>query len=219
MRTRRFVWTGILLAVSGIASGACLKPADPRFREKAIRNEKFSGFIARDFFQVIVTVDPTTAEIPIREKRKECLRRSVPLRNQLTIPLLLKETKDGENDRFRGINNIYKSYTGVSQNQATPSPMSALMGAQAEPTGPVASAVSRTPRNLPKGSYNSSAYIHNKKLDFLQGEYAWFLDSFQLYKEDYSDPDSCVFIYRVAKKGLLEKVEETNLSINWKEFE
>lgn len=203
----------IIYLVFFLVNCSFVRPADPRFRTKAIMNEEYTGFISRDFFQVVVTVDASVQEIPIQEKRKDCMRRSVPARNKITIPILLKESKDSENDRFRGINQIQYAYPGAeasSQSQSSTSP-----SLDTTPRGPIATPLS-PPTKLDEPSYGDELF--DKKLTYLQGEYSWFLNSFILYKEDYTNPKECIFIYRVAKKGLHERVENTEISIDWKEY-
>lgn len=189
-----------------------VRPADPRFRTKAIMNEEYTGFISRDFFQVVVKVDSSVQEIPIKDRRLDCMRRSVPARNKITIPILLKETKDSENDRFRGINQIQNAYSGADESSETNSQTSIFDSSN---SGSIASPLS-PPSTEEEESYGTELF--DKKLSYLQGEFSWFLESFILYKEDYTNPKECVFIYRVAKKGLHKRVENTQISIDWKEY-
>lgn len=238
-----------------------IRPSDPNLRIKPLANEEFSGFISRDFFQLVVKVDASVREIPIRDKRNDCKRRSVPLRNRLTIPLLVQEVKDAENDRFRGINRIRYSYprvgsagdtasaggfdpTGANTPIASPlfppSQQGILPGVAGAGSRPGAQQGAQSQNNMNNqnrgvisggtGDEDGSQSLFelktkhgdsliDKELFYLQGEFAWFLDSYQLYKEDYTDPKECIFIYRVAKKGLHERIEKTNLSVNWEDYE
>lgn len=225
--------------------------ADPNFRKKPLEMEDYSGFIARDFFQIVVKVDATARDIPIRDRREDCKRRSIPLRNRMTIPLLLQESKDNENDRLRGINRIQKSYpspdsatntggsafdpSGSSLPIITPLFPSSKMPKKSASTSPNAG-----PNSSNSQSQNSSQkdkdedentfslfgerethgdLLFDPKMVYLQGEFAWFLDSYKLYKEDYTNPKKCVFVYRIAKKGLYEKLENTKVSIDWEDYE
>ncbi|NUM42937.1 MAG: hypothetical protein HUU45_15070, partial [Leptospiraceae bacterium] len=43
-----------------------------------------------------------------------------------------------------------------------------------------------------------------------RGEFYPFLESMFLYREDYSKPEKCTFVYRIIEDGLYEKIEKTN---------
>jgi hypothetical protein len=242
-----------------------IRPADPNFRVKPLANEEFTGFISRDFFQLVVKVDASAKEAPMIDKRQDCKRRSISLRNKATIPLLVKEVKDAENDRFRGINRIRYSYprlgsagdtagSGGFDPSGANTPIATPLFPPAQQPSPLApgtaGAAGQTPNQMQgqQGQTNQQNrqnrqgadgkteendgsqslfeikpkhgnLLFNKEMEYLQGEFSWFLDSYTLYKEDYSDPKECVFIYRVAKKGLYERIEKTNLSVKWEDYE
>jgi len=218
-----------------------VKPADPKFQKKPLANESYSGFISRDFFQLVVEVPIKLDPIPLKKLREDCKQRSVPIRNRMTIPILIQEVKDSENDRLRGINRIRYSYPRqgsasdpASQGGIDPSGSSTPIATPLFPTPLVRrpSPERSSPPNLGTGEsqfenpeteegreFSYGNLLFDRNLSYLQGEFAWFLDSYRLYKEDYSQPGKCVFIYRVAGKGLYDRVEETNLSIPWKDYE
>lgn len=45
-----------------------------------------------------------------------------------------------------------------------------------------------------------------------RGEFAWFLDTMFIYKEDYSNPEKCSFVFRNIQDKLYERVEKTKLT-------
>ncbi|MCZ8238547.1 MAG: hypothetical protein O9310_08935 [Leptospiraceae bacterium] len=218
-----------------------IKPSDPNFRAKAFYNEQYSGFISDDFFQIRVVTNLTVKEIPVLEKRKDCKRRSYAIRNELTVPILINELKEIENDRFKGINRIRKSYSPVvksANNQSTnfnaltlppeapvPYPLVPLSEAQKNRPQQNTPGIANTQNNpnLPSNSANNngneikSENLFKPKMEYLQAEFSWLLDSLILYKEDYSEKEKCIFIYRAAKKGLYEKLEQTKLSVDWEQ--
>jgi hypothetical protein len=214
-----------------------IKPADPNYRAVVFYNEQHSGFISKDFFQIRVEVNATAKELPILSKREDCKRRSILLRNELTIPILIKEVKDIENDRLRGINKIQKSYASDSKSQAQPNTTASLLAQPTQPVpyplAPLAQVQKNRPQQNTTGQQatpglmekrnESEEEIKNKllikpKMEYLQGEFSWLLDEMKLFKEDYTKKEKCVFIYRAAKKGLYERLEETKLSIDMEQY-
>jgi hypothetical protein len=222
-----------------IISCSFIKPSDPNFRAKAFYNEQHSGFIAKDFFQVRVVTHLTVKEIPLLEKRNDCKRRSYALRNELAVPLLITELKEMDSDRLKGINRIRKSYSPVveqTNNQPTspnsiplppsppvPYPLVPLSQAQKNRSqqGIPGIANTQNAQNLPTEDIEDdtkSEALFKPRMEYLQSEFAWLLDEMVLFKEDYSEKEKCIFIYRAAKKGLYDKLERTNLSVDWEQL-
>jgi hypothetical protein len=247
--------------------------SDENFAKKPLQNEEFTGFVSKEFFQIVVQTPKLGKERSIREERDQCKRDSVAIRNQKTIPLLVREVQDQEEDRFQGLNRfrrVYKSgdlaqaggggqdaspagmpgrvnLSGVEANNALVKPLYPKkdrdrMDASSGPTGALPGANRQSPAPNTQnpggmlGSLNQRPgaggiegnlpILENSDLnhelirkDFseLSGEFAWFLDSFFLYKEDYSKPNTCIFVYRVIQKDLYEKIAKTKLSVRWKE--
>ena len=70
-------------------------------------------------------------------------------------------------------------------------------------------------------SASASASIFDKKINptskaknpiLNRGEFAWFLDTMFIYKEDYSNPEKCSFVFRNIQDKLYERVEKTKLT-------
>jgi len=217
-----------------------IKPSDPNFRAKAFYNEQHSGFIADDFFQIRVETNLTVKEISLLDKRTDCRRRSYALRNELTVPILLNELKEIDSDRLKGINRIRNSYAPAVANNQTGS-LGALSTPASEPVPypliPLAQAQKNQPQqNIPGVANNpnnknlgantagdldeqsQSGNLFKPKMEYLQSEFSWLLDAMVLYKEDYSEKEKCIFIYRAAKKGLYDKLEQTRLSVDWEQL-
>jgi hypothetical protein len=64
------------------------KISDPNFSKKLLLNTTYTGFISRDFFQVVVSVPILLEEKTIVKERETCLQRSIYERDKLTIPIL-----------------------------------------------------------------------------------------------------------------------------------
>lgn len=217
-----------------IISCSFIKPSDPNFRAKAFYNEQHSGFIAKDFFQVRVVTHLTVKEIPLLEKRNDCKRRSYALRNELAVPLLITELKEMDSDRLKGINRIRKMYAPKDQqtnNQlsstssfppstSVPNPLVPLSQAQQNRSQQDIPSITNA-QNLPTEDMEyetKSEALFKPRMEYLQSEFAWLLDEMVLFKEDYSEKEKCIFIYRAAKKGLYDKLERTNLSVDWEQL-
>ncbi len=227
----------ILVNIFFLKHCSFVKPADPNYRAVAFYNEQHSGFISKDFFQIRVEVNTTAKELPILSKREDCKRRSILIRNELTIPLLIKEVKDMENDRLRGINKIQKSYSADTKGQAQTNTATSLLAQPSQPVpyplAPLAQVQKNRPQQTIPGQTPTPSIMDRKdekedeiknkllikpKMEYLQGEFAWLLDEMKLFKEDYTKKEKCVFIYRAAKKGLYERLEETKLSIDMEQY-
>ncbi|MCX8000147.1 MAG: hypothetical protein N3A69_14535, partial [Leptospiraceae bacterium] len=64
--------------------------ADPNYKLKTFENEDYTGFIAKDFFQVIVEIPLEITDKPILEQRETCKLESLRKRNEITLPILRK---------------------------------------------------------------------------------------------------------------------------------
>ncbi|WCL50829.1 hypothetical protein [Leptospira sp. GIMC2001] len=220
-----------------------IKPADPNFRIKPLGNEEHNGFISRDFFQIVVDVDKTKKEIPIQQKREDCKRRSVLIRNEKTIPILFNVYKTENDTRWKGINSLGndgKSFSKLAPSGQT-SNLPQAPGQQSNQQN--SNQTNQTNNNQATGTTGNTSNTNNsnnannsgiqgqnsgqnrqaqelseeefseRTLLALRGEFAWFIDSYMLYKEDYTPKEKCKFIYRVAKKGLYEKIEKSKIFI------
>jgi len=141
------------------------KISDPNYSKKLLLNTTYTGFISRDFFQVVVNVPILLEEKTITKERQTCLEKSIYERDKLTIPIL----------RSIATNNIKnkEEYPGIKINIGD----------------------------------------SKNKSELSRGEFAWFLDSMFLFKEDYSSRKSCTFVFRIIQDKLYEKVENVRLVI------
>jgi hypothetical protein len=171
------------------------RPADPNFRIKPLRNQEYTGFISREFFQVVVEVPVTKQELTILEERDYCKKEATLKRDKTVLKLLksivIQETVN-KNKRIR--ENEEEEIRGEKLTKADKGKI-ILNKENANTVGKV-----------------DSSLINPKNLDLNKGEFSWFLDELFIHKEDYSDPDKCIYIYRNIKKGLFEKVAKTELA-------
>jgi hypothetical protein len=168
-------------------------PADPDFRVKPLQNREYTGFISREFFQVIVEVNLPEESSSIEKLRENCLSESIPIRDKLTLPILREIASNNienrrfykEDEREREENQILSSFEKKTVNWRRPAS-----------------------KEIP--IINPFIY---------RGEFAWFLDKMFLFQEDYSKSGKCKFIYRNIGPELFKKVYETRLSIPTKEIQ
>lgn len=64
--------------------------ADPNYKQKSFKIEDYTGFISRDFFQVVVEVPLELSDKPILQQRETCKLQSRQKRDELTLPILRK---------------------------------------------------------------------------------------------------------------------------------
>lgn len=165
------------------------KPADPNFRLKPLQNLEYTGFIARNFFQVVVEVPITKEELSILEEREVCKKEAIFKRDKIVIPILkkiaiesdkneplLEREKDWKENK-KEINS--DSYKIISFEKETNKTKPAILNA--------------------KG-----------KTFFNKGEFTWFLDTMKIHKEIYDDK-KCILVFRKIEKNLFAKVENTKL--------
>ncbi|PJZ28203.1 hypothetical protein CH378_19055 [Leptospira kmetyi] len=207
---------------------ACV-PADPEYRQRVLENFQDTGFISREFFQILVKVPLPAKDAGIKELRTQCRKIAETKRDEIAVSILLKEIRS--NDRL---------YAGVmpdlssSSSPALPSQITSTTSASTAP-GSIAvsgSATNATGTN-PTANQNqsstsgaasatsSSSLIPDPKSaakdqekakllaqDVLvyRGAFAWFLNSMFLFREDYNDPANCTFIYRNIQKDLYANV-------------
>lgn len=177
------------------------KPADPNYRSKPLQNTEYTGFISRTFFQAVVEVPLTKEELTILDERKSCMKEAMKKRDRIVVPILKKVAmEDKWNERER---NLEKE--------------------RADDKDKAKQKEDEYLKSLPdaKSALPEDASIYDKKTVEAKkakspmvnrGEFAWFLDSMFIYKEDYSDPEKCSFVFRNIQDKLFERVEKTKLS-------
>ena len=186
------------------------KPADPFFRLKPLLNIEHTGFISRDFLQVIVTVDLTKEELPINGLRSACKKDAYKLRDKITIDYLRKILDQNKIST--------KSFGAPTVATTAPPSTSIPMTTQPQDiqnTGKEKDQDSEKKSDEPKKGIASELF-NDKNYQLTRGEFNWLLDEMFLYREDYSSPEKCTFVFRVIEKGLYKKVENTNLIIEEK---
>jgi hypothetical protein len=162
-------------------------PVDPNYQTKPLQNTSYSGFISRNFFQVVVEVKIPEREFTIAEERNHCKSMSFVERNKKTLALLREEANYNSSNqkRFR-----YDS--------------------QAKEEEEILNSFQSSTKEWRKNS--ASSLIQSKNPDLSTGEFAWLLDDMFLFREDYSNAGKCIFVYRVIQENLYKKVYETNLA-------
>lgn len=191
------------------------KPADPNFRTKPLQNTEYTGFIARNFFQAVVEVPVTKEELPILEERKSCLLEAMRKRDKMVIPILKEiamENKWNEIERKFEIQNLNETEKEKRQKKESKNiipDQGPGVGTSSGTGNPTYNTTTQTPAIQPKKEIE----LENKKNPLLnRGEFAWFINSMFIYKEDYSNPEKCSFVFRNIQDNLFEKVENTKLS-------
>lgn len=177
------------------------KPADPNYRTKPLQNTEYTGFISREFFQAVVEVPLTKEELTILEERKSCLKEAMKKRDLIVVPLLKKVAmEDKFNEREREL----------EKERADDKEKAKLKDEEFRKNLPDAKTVVPGEESI----YDKKTVEVKKAKSPLvnRGEFAWFLDSMFIYKEDYSDPEKCSFVFRNIQDKLYERVEKTKLS-------
>ena len=177
------------------------KPADPNYRSKPLQNTDYTGFISRNFFQAVVEVPLTKEELTILEERKSCQREALKKRDGMVLPLLKKIAM--EDDWNRKERNLEKERTSDTEKaEQEKDEFKKSLGEAKSTSADDASIFDKKISSLSKAK--------NPLIN--RGEFAWFLDSMFIYKEDYSDPEKCSFVFRNIQDKLYERVEKTKLT-------
>nr|WP_232371754.1 hypothetical protein [Leptospira ainazelensis] len=195
-------------------------PADPEYRQKVLENVKDIGFISREFFQILVKVPLPSKDAGILELRKQCRKIAETKRDEMAVSILIKEIR--ENDSLYG--SLQADPTINNTNPALPSQITNTTSVNSTPGGVAVSGASTNSATQSSNPYapstNSSAIpdpkaaerekekvkLLNQDVLLYRGAFAWFLNSMFLFREDYSDPANCTFIYRNIQKDLYANV-------------
>lgn len=216
-----------LLILSLFCSCRLFTIADPHYVERVLQNESDEGFISREFFQIKVEIPVTYREIPGKERREDCKKRAFLERETLSLPYLVKIQR--QKHRFgEGIESYSNSLEGKDrQTRLLKNAPSLTQGLGATPTAGAQIAPTQTQPNLtPSPESPSTSIAPKENLDEVRGNpqnrketdrenlhnFAWFFDNLLLYKEDYSDPTKCAFLFRNIQPKLMERVEKTPIS-------
>lgn len=180
---------GVYLYLISIIIGCT--PVDPDFRVKPLRNSDYTGFISREFFQVVVEVDLQEMDGSIEKLREECQKESLVKRDKLALPILREVASANPKNR--------RLYASDGKNHEADQFLASFERKTSTWKKPVSDL----------GITAETVY---------RGDFVWLLDQMFLHKEDYSKPGKCKFVYRNISKNLYEKVENTVLSIPTKEI-
>lgn len=174
--------------VSAVLASLICRPADPDYVGKVMKNQTYSGFISRDFFQVVVEVPYPSDDMTILEEREFCKEQSVAYRDDKAVPLLVDVAMENPKNKKRAVER-FRSDTDSPRYPSLREKVSDLSNA--------------SDRRL----------LNFKNADLNRGAFSWFLGSMFLHKEDYSVKNKCTFIYRLIEKDLFAKVENTLLPV------
>ncbi|TGK06551.1 hypothetical protein EHO60_14910 [Leptospira fletcheri] len=200
------------------------EPADPEFRRKAWDNVTDTGFISREYFQAVVTVPMPNQEKPLLELREECKARALRKRDEISVPILATQLRE-EKRYLQGtagrtpvpsyIPPAQHPQVGVTGVAVSPGAATASLTpnqpAQSTATSPQSQ---QQPTSNPSDTTtkeNASRKKEAVNADFLayRAAFSWFFEGFFLYREDYSDPKNCTFVYRIVQANLLKRILES----------
>lgn len=89
--------------------------SDPNYLKKTLLNVSHTGFISRDFFQVVVEIPILTSELTILKEREWCIQKALQERDRITIPIL--RSIAGSSLKNKNKDSIYKTgYKSFSKN-------------------------------------------------------------------------------------------------------
>ncbi|TGM32807.1 hypothetical protein EHQ71_03055 [Leptospira levettii] len=216
-----------LLILSLFCSCRLFTIADPNYVERALQNESDEGFISREFFQIKVEIPVTYREIAGKDRREDCKKRAFVERETLSLPFLLKihrqQHKFGE-----GFDSYAMSLEGKDRQTRliTNAPQITTATGTVTTTSTTQTVVPQSTQSASTTSNPNTPNNPNQNLDGVRGipqtqkknerenlhNFAWFFDSLHLYKEDYSDPTKCAFLFRNIQPNLMERVEKTPTS-------
>ncbi|WP_241686749.1 hypothetical protein [Leptospira stimsonii] len=199
-------------------------PADPEYRQKVLENVRDTGFISREFFQILVKVPLPSKDVGIQELRNQCRKIAETKRDEMAVSILITEIR--ESDRLFGV--IKPDLASNNTNPALPTQITNTTSVSSTPGGVAVSGTSTNttttqssnPYGPSTGASTTSAIPDPKAAErekekakrlsqdvlVYRGAFAWFLNSMFLFREDYSDPANCTFIYRNIQKDLYANV-------------
>lgn len=89
--------------------------SDPNYLKKTLSNVSHTGFISRDFFQVVVEIPILSSELTILKEREWCIQKALQERDRVTIPIL--RSIAGSSFKNKNKDSIYKTgYKTISKN-------------------------------------------------------------------------------------------------------
>lgn len=213
----------LFLSISILTFHSVCVPADPEYRQKVLENIKDTGFISREFFQILVKVPLPAKDMGIKELRNQCRKIAETKRDEMAVSILLKEIR-GNELIFSGplppdlTSSLPPSLPGqITTTTAASSavPGSIAVSGNAVGTNPTTNpnqtaSTTNTTTSIPDPKAAEKNKEKEKQLnqDILvyRGAFAWFLNTMFLFREDYTDSANCTFIYRNIQKDLYANV-------------
>nr|WP_246057598.1 hypothetical protein [Leptospira gomenensis] len=222
--------TYTILTAAFFLCGFCV-PADPEYRQKVLENVKDTGFISREFFQILVKVPLPSKDAGILELRKQCRKIAETKRDEIAVSILLTTIRESD-FLFSPLRANPGSYSGptLPPQIASAGAITSAPGGMALSTGTVSNTTTTTTQTATTNNATSystgSVGTPNVQTDVqanakskekaakqlsqdalvYRGAFSWFLNSLFLFREDYSDPVNCTFIYRNIQKDLYANV-------------
>ncbi|KAA1290054.1 hypothetical protein E4413_14590 [Leptospira interrogans] len=216
----------LFLSISVLTFHSVCVPADPEYRHKVLENIKDTGFISREFFQILVKVPLPTKDMGIKELRNQCRKIAETKRDEMAVSILLKEIR-GNELIFSGplppdlTSSLPPALPGqitttTAASSAVPGSIAVSGSTGANPTTNPNQSTNQTTTatNTATSTPDPKAAEKNKEKEkqlaqdvlVYRGAFAWFLNSMFLFREDYTDATNCTFIYRNIQKDLYANV-------------
>ncbi|EMY77095.1 hypothetical protein LEP1GSC060_2097 [Leptospira weilii serovar Ranarum str. ICFT] len=196
-------------------------PADPDYRQKVLENVRDTGFISREFFQILVKVPLPAKDAGVQELRNQCRKIAETKRDEIAVSILLQEIRANEGI-FKGslppdlTSSLPPALPGQISNTTSASSVPGSIAVSGTTNPMAANQPANTDANpnsttTPNSRMTEKDKEKKEKLltqDILvyRGAFAWFLNSLFLFREDYTDAANCTFIYRNIQKDLYANV-------------
>ncbi|ONF94346.1 hypothetical protein [Leptospira santarosai] len=211
MRRIRFLF----LSIPILCFHSVCVPADPEYREKVLENVRDTGFISREFFQILVKVPLPVKDAGVRELRNQCRKIAETKRDEIAVSILLTEIRANEQiTKGALLPDLTSSLplplpgqiTNTTSVSTAPGSI-AVSGGTNQQTNTNQGSTTPTPSDPKEMEKNKEKeQLLNQDVLVYRGAFAWFLNSLFLFREDYTDPSNCTFIYRNIQKDLYSNV-------------
>ncbi|EMO29466.1 hypothetical protein LEP1GSC170_2584 [Leptospira interrogans serovar Bataviae str. HAI135] len=213
----------LFLSISILTFHSVCVPADPEYRQKVLENIKDTGFISREFFQILVKVPLPAKDMGIKELRNQCRKIAETKRDEMAVSILLKEIRGNElifsgplpPDLTSSLPPALPGQITTTTAASSAVPGSIAVSGNAVGTNPTTNpnqtaSTTNTTTSIPDPKAAEKNKEKEKQLnqDILvyRGAFAWFLNTMFLFREDYTDSANCTFIYRNIQKDLYANV-------------
>ncbi|EKO33831.1 hypothetical protein LEP1GSC163_2924 [Leptospira santarosai str. CBC379] len=211
MRRIRFLF----LSIPILCFHSVCVPADPEYREKVLENVRDTGFISREFFQILVKVPLPVKDAGVRELRNQCRKIAETKRDEIAVSILLTEIRANEQitkgtllpDLTSSLPPPLPGQITNTTSVSTAPGSIAVSGGTNQQTNTNQGSTPPTPSDPKEMEKNKEKeQLLNQDVLVYRGAFAWFLNSLFLFREDYTDPSNCTFIYRNIQKDLYSNV-------------